>query len=128
RARVKKSSSMAVPSGIAMIVVMVVMAVVRMAVIRHRAVAMQHPAVRQVRVVVMMAVDRKAASGAAEQALVIGAAADRLRRAAAADMPVEADHRVGAGHHHVQIVRNKEDTTAGRMPDLPDQVVERRLA
>ena len=33
-----------------------------------------------------------------------GLCADRLRRAAAADMAVEADHGVGLGHHDVQVV------------------------
>ena len=64
-ARVKKSSSMstAPPFGLCMIVIMiVVMPVIGVAVVRDRPVLMQHPAVGQVGVVVLMLIHGKAGS------------------------------------------------------------------
>src|SRR5690554_4421038 len=82
RARRKKSSSMAVLCGVLVLV------------------APQHLAVRQVRVVVMVLIDGQGGSGArAEQRQILGTARDEVRRAAAADVAVEADHSVGRRHH-----------------------------
>jgi hypothetical protein len=107
----------------------VMVAVARVAMFGDRAVLVQHAAVRQMRMVVMMPVDRQRLGRAcAEEFLVFGAGDDRIRRAAAADMAVEADHRVGVGHHHMQIVRDHQDAAAGAIANLADEIVERHLA
>src|SRR5690606_6627317 len=108
-ARVKKSSSMAAAAlrmrvvVIVMLVMMIVpvamvvmVPVIGMAMVGDRPVLMQHPPVRQVGVIVVVAVERERSfRPRAEQAHIFRAGDDRVRRAAAADMAVEADHRVG---------------------------------
>ena len=124
-ARMKKSSSMAVLSRsrmrmimpgmivivrmctsmiMIMIMIMVVVAVARMAMIGNAAIAMHHAPIRQMRVVVLMIIKGKPASGSAKQAAIILALADNGRRAATADMAVKADDRISACHHHVQVM------------------------
>ena len=48
----------------------------------------------------------------------LGVAQDRLRPPGAANMPVEADHRVGRGHHQVKIVRDQQDAAAAPVADI----------
>lgn len=104
---------------VAVAVVMMVMPVVMMkimsvmvtilgvAMVCHRAIRMLHPAVRQMRVIMMVTVDRKPLRRrAAEQAHIFRTLAHRLRCAAAADMAVEAYHRIGFRHHYMQIMRD----------------------
>ncbi len=63
-----------------------------------------------------------------EQLAVLHALGDRVRRAVATDMPVQAHHRVGRRHHHVQVVGNHQDAAAQCVADIRDQLVERDLA
>src|SRR5690606_20809994 len=98
-ARVKKSSSMAaVALRMRVVVVLVVMMIVpvamvvmvpviRMAMVGDRPVLMQHPPIRQVGVVMVVAVERERSfRPRAEQPHIFRAGDDRVRRAAAADM------------------------------------------
>jgi len=91
-----------------------VVAVIRMAMFGDAAIGMQNAAVGQMGMVVVVAVDgKRLGRPAAEQFQIFRALADHLRRAAAADVAVEADHRIGLGHHHMQVVRDQEDAAAG---------------
>src|SRR5690606_34091708 len=84
-ARMKKSSN--IVTGLRLCVVvrmpgMVVMAVAGVAVARHRAICVPHAAVGQVRVVVVVAVDRQHLGAArTEKAPILRALRDRFRRA-----------------------------------------------
>src|ERR1044072_7861072 len=122
-ARTKKSSSMAalptVGMGVRVLmsmmtimimsmvvpVIMRVMPVIGVAMVGHRTVGMLHAPIRQMRMVVMMAVDgKRLRRAAAEQTHIFRAAADGFGRAAAADMAAEADDRVRSGPGDVGVV------------------------
>ena len=94
-----------------------------------------HVAVGVVVVVVVVGVgvgvrvDRERADGLfAEQACVVRVLADRFRRAAAADMPVEAEHVVGLAHHQVQVVTDHQHREAMPAAQPGDQLEQRGLA
>ena len=109
--------------------VLMMMAIVRVAMVRYRTVLMQNAPVGQMRMVVVMAVDcKRRRRAAAEEAHIFRALAHRLRRAAAADMAVEADDGICLRHDDMQIVRDQQDTAAGRIADRLDEFVERDLA
>lgn len=83
------------------------MPVIGMAMIRHRAIRMLHTAVGQMGVIVMVAVDRKRLGrSAAEQPHIFRTLAYRLRRSPAADMSVQAYDGIGFRHHHMQVMRD----------------------
>ncbi len=108
---------------------MVMMPVVRVAMVGHGAVRVKDATVGEMGVVVAVAVDTERFGRArAEELQIFRARGDRLRRAATAHMPVEADHRIGVGHDDVQIVRDEEDAAAGFVADAPDEVVKRDFA
>lgn len=93
-------------AGMRMRVVMM-MAVIGVAMIGHRAIRMLHPAIGQMSVIVMVAVNGKALGrSATEQTHIFRALAHRLRRTAAANMTVQAYHGVGFSHHHMQVMRD----------------------
>ena len=80
---------------IVIVIVRMMMTILGMAMGGDRAVGMLHAPVRQMGMVVIVAVDGKRfRRPATEEFPVFGAAADILRRAAAADVTVEADDRV----------------------------------
>ena len=80
-------------------------------------------------VIVVMTIDRECLRRAAtEQPDIFGTLRYGLRRAAAADMAVEADNGVRRSHDDVQVVRNQQDAAAGRVADRLDQIVDRNLA
>ena len=113
----------------AVLVALVMVAITGMAMFGNAAIGVQHAAIRQMGMVVVVAVDRQRLGGtAAEQFQIFRALADHLRRATAADMAVEADHRIGLGHHHMQVVGDQQDTAAGPVADRFDQIVKRNLA
>lgn len=112
----------------AMAVIVVMMPVARMTVIGNTAIAMLDAPVRQMRVVMAVIVKGKPAGRCTKQTAVILALADNGRRSAAADMAVEANHRVGAGHHHMQIMGNHQDAAAFRVANAADQFVKRGFA
>ena len=100
-------------TAFAMVIMMVVMimsvvvAIIRMAMIRHRTIRVLHPTIGQMGVVVMVAIDGKCLGGRpAEQPHIFRALAHRLRRSPAADMTVQADHGIGFRHHHMQVMRD----------------------
>ena len=64
----------------------------------------------------------------AEQAQIFRVQRHGLGRAVAADMAVHADHRVGLGHHHMQVMRDEENAAAGALADSADEIIERNLA
>src|SRR5882724_4634682 len=122
-ARRKKSSSMTLSRGlrrhvlIAVVVIVamprmivatvVVMPVLGMTMFGNGTVGMLHAAVRQMRVIMMVAIDgKRSGCAASKQPHIFRALADRLWRAPTADMPVEADDGVGRSHHDVKIVRD----------------------
>ena len=89
------------------VVMHMVVPILRVAMIGHRTIRMLHPAIRQMRMIVMVALDReRLGSGAAEQPHIFRALAHRLRRAPAADMAVQAYDGVGFGHHHMPVMRD----------------------
>src|SRR5690606_24601360 len=126
-ARVKKSSSMVVSMfGVAVIVMM---AIVRMAMVGHRPVFVQHAPVREMSVVVMVAVDGQRSGGTrTEEMLVFGARYNGLRRAATAHVPIEADQRIRLCHDHMQVVRDQKYPATRLVTDAADQIVESDLA
>lgn len=63
-----------------------------------------------------------------EQALVLGMPRYLLRPAGAAHMLVQADHRIGPGHHQVQVVRHHQHPAAGLVADVIDQLEHLALA
>lgn len=91
----------------------VMVAVVWMTMICDRAIRVLHATVRQMGVVMVMAVNRKAPRARSTEELhIFRALADSLRCSAATNMPVQADDRVGLGHHHMQIVRDQQNAAA----------------
>ncbi len=77
------------------------------------------------RVVMVVTIDCQSLGNcSAEETHIFRALADGLRRAATADMTVQANDRVGFRHHHVQIMRYQQDTAAGRIADGLDKIVE----
>lgn len=93
-------------AGMRMRVIMMV-AVIGVAMIGHRAIRMPHPAIGQMGVIVMVAVNGKALGrSATEQTHIFLALAHGLRGSAAADMAVQAYDGVGFSHHHMQVMRD----------------------
>ena len=91
--------------GMRMRIMMV--AVIGVAMIGHRAIRMLHPAIGQMGVIVMVAVNGKALGrSATEQTHIFRALAHRLRGSAATDMAVQAYDGVGFSHHHMQVMRD----------------------
>ena len=79
--------------------------VIGMAVLGHRAIGVPHRAVGQMSVVMGMFIDgQRRRRPAAEQLAVLAALRHRTGRALAAHMTVQADDAIGRGHHHMQIV------------------------
>ncbi len=79
--------------------------------------------------VVMVGVDRQhLLLWSTEQAGKFGVAGHALRFAVTADVAVEADHLVGAGHHQVQIVGNHQHGIVELGGQLADEGVELDLA
>ena len=92
-----------------------------------------HVAVGVVVVVVVVGVgvrvDPERAGGLfAEQACVVRVLADRFRRAAAADMPVKAEHVAGLTNHQVQVVTDHQHREAMPAAQSGDQLEQRGLA
>ena len=78
--------------------------------------------------VMMVAIERQRFCGArAEQFSVFGTVHHALRFPAATHMAVKADHRIGVGHHDVQIVRNHQYAATGPVSDVADQLIERHF-
>src|SRR5687768_12481249 len=79
---------MIVPAAaIRAVFVVMMVAVIGMAIVRHRTILMHDAAIRQMRMVMMMGIKRQGAGPArAEETLVFLALADHFGRAAAADM------------------------------------------
>ncbi len=108
--------------------VIVMVTVIGMAVVCHRAILVLHAAIRQVGVIVAVAVDRKCPAGrTAKQTHIFRAARDGIRCSPAADMAVEAYDRVGLGHHDMEIVGNQQNAATRAIPDRGNQIVERDL-
>ena len=63
-----------------------------------------------------------------EQGEVTGIAADRIGRAGATQMGVDADHMIGGGHHEVQVVGHQQNPASTANPDRIDGLIELRLA
>ena len=103
--------------------------VIMLATVGYGSVRQTNNAIGKVGVVVVMAIDRKRVSRAgSKQTQVFRTFQDLRRRTATADMAIQAHDRVGFGHHHVQIMRNQQDTAAGAIPDLANELVDRDLA
>jgi hypothetical protein len=62
------------------------------------------------------------------QAVILAVGADRLRRAGAAHVAVDAQDAVGPRHHDVEVVRHHQDAEVALAADTVDQVVDRDLA
>ena len=89
------------------VVVHMMVPILGVAMIGHRTIRMLHPAIGQMGMIVMVAIDgKRLGCGAAEQPHIFRALAHRLRRAPAADMAVQAYDGVGFGHHHMQVMRD----------------------
>ncbi len=112
----------------AMAVIVAMMPVARMAVIGNAAIAMLYAPVRQMCMVMAVIVKGKPAGRRTKQTAIILALADNGWRSAAADMAVEADHRIGTGHHHMQIMGNHQDAAAFRIANAANQFVKRGFA
>lgn len=110
-----------------LVVVMTVVAVIVVVPVAVSMVRGLAATAKAVRVVMMVGVDRELAAWA-EEALIGAVAAHRLGAAGAAHMLVEADHVVGRGHHHVEVVTDEENAATVAVADLPDQPVEIGLA
>lgn len=100
-------------AAFAMVVMMVAMvmhmvvAVLGVAMIGHRTIRVLHPAIGQMGMIVMVAIDgKRLGCRAAEQPHIFRALAHRLWRAPAADMAVQAYDGVGFRHHHMQVMRD----------------------
>lgn len=79
--------------------------------------------------VVMVGVDRQhLLLRSAEQAGKLGVARHALRFAVTADVAIEADHLVGAGHHQMQIVGDHQHGAVELGGQLADEGVELDLA
>ncbi|VFT48114.1 Uncharacterised protein [Pseudomonas aeruginosa] len=78
--------------------------------------------------IVVVVVDRQAASVLAEQLDEGRVAADLLGVPGAADMAVQADHLVGGAHHQVQVVGDHQHTAAVAVAQFADEAVEFGLA
>src|SRR3954447_22980763 len=65
-----------------------------------------------VMMVVAVLVDGQRLGMAAEHRQIFRVAADILRMAGAADVPVDADNGIGTRHHQMQIVGNQQHTAA----------------
>ena len=84
-----------------------------------------HIAVHVVCVVVVMGVDGDLLGGLTPEELQIGrVVAYHFGPTSAADMTVQAEHRVGGGHHHVQVVRDHQHRAAVSCAYLADQRIE----
>src|SRR3954454_9037369 len=79
-------------------------------------------------VVMPVGVERHRLGGRSEERAIGGVARHRARRAAAADVAVEADDAVGGGHDEVEVVADQENAAAARAADTGDEVVELGLA
>ncbi len=77
----------------------------------------------------VMAENRDGAGSArTEQARIFLVFGDLLRRAWAADVPVDAEDSVGSGHDDMQVVADQQDAAAGRLHRLGDQIVKLQFA
>lgn len=89
------------------VVMHMVVPILGVAMIGYRTIRMLDPAIGQMGMIVMVAIDsERLGCGAAEQPHIFRALAHRLRRATAADMTVQAYDGVGFGHHHMQVMRD----------------------
>ena len=76
-------------------------------------------------VIVFMTVKSKCTAGIrSEQSAIFLRLNHNLRRSFATDMPVQADHPVRGGHHHVKFMADHEDGTAKVGPDFVDLSIE----
>jgi hypothetical protein len=79
--------------------------------------------------IVVMLVKRQGPLGAkTKERAVFRRVGHHTRGAFAADMAIEADHPVGGGHHHMQIMADHQDRGAGVLPHSLNQAVEGCLA
>ena len=86
---------------------------------------MNHLAGEAVPVIMVVRVDgERRGGGPAEQPCVFRMPTDRLGRAGAADVPIEADDAVGRRHDNVQVVRDHQHPAAAARPNGADQFVE----
>jgi hypothetical protein len=106
-----------------------VMPVLGVAMLGDAAVPMLHASVGQMRVIMVMLVDRERGRCAgAEESLVLGARGYGRRCARATDMTVEADHPVCGRHDDMQIMGNQKDAAMHLVADPLDQIVKFDLA
>ena len=85
-------------------------------------------AILVVLVVVVVLIECQGRTALAEELEIFRAGLDRIGRAPAADMAVEADHRIGLSHHHMQVVADHQNAGLRRVADLADQLVKGHLA
>ena len=108
------------------VVTVMMMTILRVAMIGNRAIRMLHPAIRQVHMVMLVGVDgQRTRRRRAKQREIFGTCADRMRRAATTDMAIQADDRVGFGHHHMQVMGDQQNAATRRIANGADQVVKR---
>ena len=119
---------MAMAMLITVLMVMVMMSILGVAVIGNRAVPVLDAPIGQMCMVMLVIVEGNAGAGRAKQSTIVLALADGSRRSPATDMAIETYNRICRCHHHMQIVRNHQDAAAGLVPDLADQLIERRLS
>src|SRR6056297_641083 len=98
-ARSRKSSSMGVPSSVMVMFVIVVMFV--------------------------LVKRQRAARTVAKERAIFRRVAHHMRRARAADMPVQANHAVRRAHHHVQVMADRKNRATQLTAHVLDQAVKR---
>ena len=84
------------------VIMLMMVPVIGMAMVRHRAVGMHHSSIRQMGVIMVVAIDcQSLGSRPAEEAHIFRTLAHGLRRAAAANMAIQANDSIGLRHHYM---------------------------
>jgi len=92
---------------VVMLLMRMMMAIIGVAMFGHRTIRVLHPAIGQMGVVVMVAVNSKRLGGRpTKKPHILRALAHRLRRSPAADMTVQAYYGIGFSHDHMQVMRD----------------------